>query len=265
MDIKAYIQSGIIEQYVLGLANAKEAAELQQLRAEYPELNEAVLEFEQSFEAAIRADGIQPPAFIKSSIENQLFGKTSQTKAVENLVTQETQKQLQPVYNIGPWKYLAAASIILLITSTALNFYFYSGYKNSKEQYQALLTERNTLQANNASYQQSLQIFQDTAMVHVEMKGMPGKEQNLATVLWNKYSKDVYIYANNMQPIPPGKQYQLWAIVNGKPVNVGLINNCIGLCKMIKIDHAEAFAVTLEKEGGSPTPTLSEMYVLGKV
>ena len=33
MDIKEYIQSGIIEQYVLGLASAEEVAELEQLRA----------------------------------------------------------------------------------------------------------------------------------------------------------------------------------------------------------------------------------------
>jgi hypothetical protein len=149
--------------------------------------------------------------------------------------------------------------------STALNFYFYSGYKDSKEQYEALLTERNTLQANNASYKQGLQMFEDTLMLRVEMKGMPGKEKNLATVLWDKNSKDVYIYVDNMQQTPQGRQYQLWAIVNGKPVDAGVISNCIGLCKMKKIDHAEAFAITLEKEGGSTTPTLSEMYVMGKV
>ena len=31
------------------------------------------------------------------------------------------------------------------------------------------------------------------------------------------------------------------------------------------INHAEAFAITLEKQGGSKTPTMSEMYVMGKV
>jgi anti-sigma-K factor RskA len=121
------------------------------------------------------------------------------------------------------------------------------------------------LQANNASYQQSLQMFQDTSMMHVKMKGMPGKEQNLATVLWDRNSKDVYIYVNNMQQIPKGKQYQLWAIVNGTPVDAGVIGNCIGVCKMKKIEHAEAFAITLEKEGGNAVPTLTEMYVMGKV
>ena len=265
MDIKEYIQSGIIEQYVLGLASAEEAAELQQLRMQFPELNEAILNFEKAFEENIFASEMQPPAFIKSSLEKQLFGEDHLTAASEIASKPEPEKQSASVYNIRLWRYIAAACIILLIVSTALNFYFYSGYKNSQNQYQALLTERNTLQANNTSYRESLQLLQDTSMLKIEMKALPGKGENIAVVLWSKESKDVYIYANGMQQTPQGKQYQLWAIVDGKPVSAGVIGDCIGLCKMTKIDHAQAFAITLEKEGGSEAPTLSEMYVMGKI
>jgi len=262
MDIKEYIQSGIIEQYVLGLADPDEVAELQLLRNEYPELHEAISDFEQIFEETIRANQVQPPVFIKSAVEKQLFGDDhSGAIVIENAFAAEPDKKSTS----GLWKYLAAACIILLVASTALNFYFYSGYKKSQDQYETLLAERNTLQANNASYQQDLKMFQDSVMKRVEMKGMPGKEQNVATVLWNQNSKDVYIYARSMQEVPTGKQYQLWAIVDGKPVNAGLITDCVGLCKMNRIDHAEAFAITLENAGGSPTPTLTEMYVFGKI
>jgi hypothetical protein len=163
------------------------------------------------------------------------------------------------------WKWLAAACIILLTGSTALNFYFYSGYKNSKQQYLALLNERNILQANNASFKKSLDMFDDTSMMQIDMKPMPGKEQNEAIILWDKNTKDVYIYTANMQKAPDGKQYQLWAIVDGKPVDAGMISGCAGLCKMKKIGNPQAFAITLEKKGGSPTPTMSQLYVSGKV
>jgi len=257
MDIKGYIESGVIEQYVLGLANAEESAELEQLRNKYPEINDAILDFEKSFEEHIMNNQVAVPGHIKTAIEKQLFQNNSSKTVAINDSIEQSSKRLR--------KYLAAACIVLLIISTALNFYFYSGYKNSREQYQALLTERNTLQANNASYQQSLQMFGDTSMLRVDMKGMPGKEQNEATVLWDRTTRDVYVYVSNMQQTPAGKQYQLWAIVNGKPVNAGMISNCAGLCKMKKIEHAEAFAITLEKEGGSESPTTTEMYVLGKV
>lgn len=260
MDIKEYIESGIVEQYVLGLANAEEAAELELLRAQYPELNNEILSFENSFEQHLLANAVQPPANIKSLIEKELFGEAATAKVVEGSFNNN-----KSTSNISTWKWLAAACIILLAGSTVLNFYFYSNYKNSREEYQALFIQRNTLQANNASYKQSLDMFQDTSLLHIQMKGLPGKEQNLATVLWDKNSKDVYIYTASLQRTPTGKQYQLWAIVDGKPVDAGLINDCTGLCKMKKINNAQAFAITLEKEGGSASPTLTEMYVLGKV
>ena len=266
MDITEYIQSGIIEQYVLGLATTEEAAELEQLRVEYPELNVAISDFEESLENHIRANAIEPPSHLKSLIEKELFYEKDRSTAVVIEPLQKEHSQQAPVYNIGPWKYIAAACILFLIASTALNFYFYSGYKKSKDQYEALLIERNTLQANNASFKHDFEMMQDTTMMHIQMTARPGKENNIAMVVWDQHSKDVYIYTGGMQQTPEGKQYQLWAIVDGKPVSAGMIdNNCIGLCKIGKIDHAQAFAITLEKEGGSPTPTLTEMYVMGKV
>lgn len=268
MDIKAYIQSGVIEQYVLGLASPEEAAELFVLRKQYPELDEAISEFELLHERKMMENTMQPPSFLKDAIEKQLFGE-SDSKTIVAAMPQQQPSAIpqQTVRIINPvWKYLAAASIILLIVSTALNFYFYSGYQKTKNQYQALLTERNTLQANNASYKQSLQLFQDTTITKVDMKGLPGKEQNLAIVLWDKKSKDVYINMNGMQQTPAGKQYQLWAIVDDKPVSLGMLSNCGELlCKMNNVDKPQAFAITLEKEGGSPTPTMDQMYVMGKI
>ncbi len=259
MDIRAYIQSGIIEQYVLGLASAEESDELQSLRKEYPELNQAITNFEKTFEGVLTEEQIQPPAFIKTALEKEFFSK-ERSKTIIAPIAREKHSSASTI-----WKYLAAACVILLAISTMFNFYFYSGYKKSKEQYQALLTERNTLQANNTSYQQSLEMFQDTTMMRVEMKGLPGKEQNIATVLWNKKSREVYLYMKGMQQTPSGKQYQLWAIVDGKPVSAGIINNCVGLCKMEKIANAQAFAISLEKEGGSPAPTATAIYVMGKI
>ncbi|MGN6212522.1 anti-sigma factor [Parafilimonas sp.] len=260
MDIKAYIQSGALEQYVLGLASPEEVAELEQLRAEYPELNEAIVQAEKDFENYFQSQKRQPSSHLKAAIETALF-KEDDIQLTTITPAEPVQKK-----TVALWRMLAAASIILLIISAALNFYFYSGYKETKAQYISLLTERNTLQANNASYKQSLQLLGDSAMVKIEMKGTTGREQNFATVLWDKNLKDVYLYSASLSQIPAGKQYQLWAIVDGKPVDAGMVSGCDGICRMPKkIDHAEAFAITLEKEGGSPVPTMNEMYVIGKV
>ncbi|HEV8079376.1 MAG TPA: anti-sigma factor, partial [Chitinophagaceae bacterium] len=72
----------------------------------------------------------------------------------------------------------------------------------------------------------------------------------------------------NLPQTPDGKQYQLWAIVDGKPVDAGMISTEKGIYhiqKMKSFGKAEAFAITMEKKGGSPTPTMDQMIVQAKI
>jgi anti-sigma-K factor RskA len=94
---------------------------------------------------------------------------------------------------------------------------------------------------------------------------------SFATVYWDTTSKDVYLLVNNL-PVPAGdQQYQLWALLDGKPIDVGMIDNesFIGqkklLLRMKNVSGAQAFAITLEKKGGSEKPTMENMYVLGNL
>lgn len=275
MNTQEYIQSGIIESYVLGMASPAEAAELEQLCLQYPEIKQALTNFELALEANTLAKAVAPPPHLKQQIFTAL---QSEFISEKNKVVEKTQALVTPLNETPVVKmnqssrFLAAASIILLVISGGMNIYFYSKFKETTQQYQALVLEKNTLQANNQIMQtksldmyNSMQMMTDPNMKKVSMPGIAGKEMNYATVFWDMKSKDVYILPNKLPQPASGKQYQLWAIVDGKPVDAGVLSDCAGLCKMKNIPAASMFAITLEKSGGSETPTLSEMYVAGKV
>ena len=263
MDIKAYIESGVIESYVLGMAETQDAAELEQLSRQYPEIRKAMEDFEISLEQAAFAGAIAPPSYVKQELFTSLAGEFSEH-------FQEPSKVIQ--MSSGWNRYVAAASVILLVVSVAMNVYFYSQFRSTSSAYQALLIEKTSLLAENQNSQaktldlyQSMQMMSDPTVAKVSMPGIKGKENTLATVFWDTKSKDVYLLPNKLPQAAADKQYQLWAIVDGKPVDAGVVGVCAGLCKMKNIAKASAFAVTLEKKGGSPTPSLDQMYVLGKV
>jgi len=275
VNTQEYIQSGIIESYVLGMASPAEAAELEQLCLQYPEIKQALTNFELALEANTLAKAVAPPPHLKQQIFTAL---QSEFISEKNKVVEKTQALVTPLNETPVVKmnqssrFLAAASIILLVISGGMNIYFYSKFKETTQQYQALVLEKNTLQANNQIMQtksldmyNSMQMMTDPNMKKVSMPGIAGKEMNYATVFWDMKSKDVYILPNKLPQPASGKQYQLWAIVDGKPVDAGVLSDCAGLCKMKNIPAASMFAITLEKSGGSETPTLSEMYVAGKV
>jgi anti-sigma-K factor RskA len=115
-------------------------------------------------------------------------------------------------------------------------------------------------------WQAAIDVMHNPTMAMIKLPGIKGKENNMATVFWNKTNKEVYLVANILPKVETGKQYQLWALVNGKPVDAGMLDpECEGVCKMKTIPDAQGFAITLEKQGGSPTPTMSDMFVMGKV
>ena len=277
MNIEEYISSGIIESYVLGLADAQEVAELEQLKGAHPEIQAAIDSFEASLETAAFANTITPAADTKDKLMLALQDEFVDQTSIPNQHIEEAKVVTMPLKPIPAksakmFQYIAAASIILFVVSAALNVYFFREYTSANKQVVALLNEKNALFTDNnniqAKYQEitnSLQLMSDTNVIKVAMKGIAGKEGNLATVFWNSKSKDVYVLANKLPKAPEGKQYQLWALVKGKPIDAGMLNDCNGVCKLKNTQQADLFAITLEKKGGSPSPDLTQLYVLGKV
>ena len=266
MDIQEYIESGIIESYVLGMASIGEAAELEMLAQQHPEIMQVADAFAALLAKNVNDNSIAPPPALKSKIfavlENEFATETTKSERKPASVINISDNISITNKQTDFWKYMAAASIILFAISGVFNYYFYNNYKLVNTKYQALLIDKTSLQANNDTYKA---IFKSADIKAIKMAGVAGKETNLATVYWNQKTNEVYLSNNNLQQTPKGKQYQLWAIVDGKPVDAGIIGSCDGLCKMKNISNPQAFAVTLEKEGGSPTPTLTDMFVIGNI
>lgn len=270
MDRKAYIESGVIESYVLGLATAEEAAELELLCTQYADIKNAVDEFAALMEANAFNNAVTPPPMVKDKVMLALKDEFEKEKnGTVPVVTMQTLDATPSVAQGKVWRYLAAACIILLIASTALNFYFYTSYKESNEKYVALLEERNSLQASNDVYRTNMSIIQDTNVQKIDLKTTKPEQYNLAAVFWNKKTNEVHLMSASMAALPADKQYELWAIIDGAPVNIGALDNCgkEALCKMSSISKAPAvFAITIEEKGAiKATPNMPGMVVAGPV
>ncbi len=263
MDIQAYIQSGVIESYVLGIANADEVAELHRLRLLYPEIAIAVEQAEQWLKDTA------PQVPVTPHIKDRLL-QTLQQEFTDPAPAPTVELPERSVLSLN--KYLVAASLTLLVTSIAFNVYIYKKYTKVANDNITLQVQQLNLLADNRTYQarltalhNNMQLMAAPGMIKVSMPGIAGKENNLATVYWDTHTKNVYLIASSLPPAPAGKQYQLWALVDGKPVDAGMLDNCDGLCQLKPVQQAQAFAITLEKEGGSPIPDLTQLYVMGKV
>ena len=277
MDIQEYISTGVIEAYVLGIATDEEVRELERMSLQHPEIATAIATYKKDLDEYSILHSVKPPAHLKEEIWKALDVAENESKSVAftpsptgNLVTHEHYAPPRPRF-----QYVAlAATLLLLIGSLLLNYVFWNQKNKTEKTLSIIQLEQTKFLAANEKMQQqldssnrNLDLLLNPAMKTIALAGVGTHVDNSATLLWDTRTTDVYVSLNNLPPAPSGKQYQIWAIVAGKPVNLGIYSNEHkgALQKMNAIPAAEMFAITLEKEGGSENPTLEEMYVAGKV
>jgi anti-sigma-K factor RskA len=274
VNTKEYIESGKLENYVLGICTPEEKQEAECMARIFPEVRAELDSISASMEQYILANKVEPPESLKSKIFDEI---EKEEKSSASTGAKVLQMKTQPKGEAGfGLKMLLAASIALVLISSFIAY-------NQWQQKGSLISEINSLKegqaATNEKYgelnnrfaktNEQLAIISNPNATHVVMKGTAVSPQSVATVYWNKESKEVYIAVNSLPTPPTDKQYQLWGIVNGKPVDLGVFNllspSDSMLQKMKSVEGATTFAVTLEKTGGSPVPTLDQMYVAGNL
>ncbi len=228
----------------------------------HPAVKAEILLLETSFGNYIQSLAVAPRPEIKDSLLEKLSLKGSSTKKEEF------------TYTVSYYKYATAASVALMLLCGSLALYFWSKWQGAEERLVVLEEQTNRYadqinQTNNTVRQlaDNLTILSDTSVVRVSMKGVAAFPGSLAVVFWNKETNEVLIDPGNLPKPPEGMQYQLWALKDGQPVDAGVFETGSkdGLQKLKPVLSAQAYAVTLEKKGGSLQPTLTAMYVFGEV
>lgn len=276
MDIKEYISSGILENYVLGNVSSQEKQEVECMSHIYPEVKAELEGIQLAIEkVAIRLEKT-PPAHLKPKILNAI--KNEEQEVLSDKKGKVV--SINPTSNSRVWKYVAAASIVVTI---GLAYFFYnsnSELKSVKSQLSDLSVEMNNNKNNYESELETLSkkvdnkkellaFLQHSATKKVTLKGTDLQPTSSAVVFWNSNTSKVFMQpAKNMPELGENNQYQLWAIVDGKPMDMGVLSkddSCDDLCPMLDVSNAQAFAITIEKAGGSLTPSLDKLVVIGNV
>lgn len=264
MNTQEYISSGIVESYVLGLVSEEERNEFENMCAQHADVQQARTAFELALEKQAMENALTPLPGLKEKI----FSEINVSAKVIPMQQQEA-----PVKNLNWLKYAVAACMLLLAGSIFWNL---SLTKKNKQ----LLASNNQLQSGYDSslaklgdIEQDLKLIQNNPAIKMAtMKGMDPSPASYATVFWDTTSKDAYLLINNL-PVPASEmQYQLWALMDGQPIDLGLIDNDFFvkqnrlLIKAKNVQNVQAFAITLEKKGRSDiSKPGGDIYVMGKL
>lgn len=250
------------------------------MQQQYPEVAAEIEAIEETLIALAESETDAPSERLKEKLQQRLsFTAAAATPTTNGSAVRESAKIVEfnsPQRTSSAFlRFAAAASVLLLIGSAVMNYVLYDKLKAAKSDLAELQSEKSTL-ASQMEVQRTAFKAKNTelAMVMkpgvkmVSLKGMDISPSSTAMIVWNTSNKSVYIDQASLPMPPQGKQYQLWALVDGKPVDAGVFTMQDGnfvMQKMKDMPNAQAFAVTLEKEGGSPIPTMDQMFLIGNV
>lgn len=243
----------------MGITSPEETHVVEENLKQFPDLKQELNDMEMSLEKYAQSNSVQPSSSVKEKLFKQVFPENE----IAPVISINKGSTVIPFY-----KLIAAASLLLLIGSIVLNYSFYHKYHRADNELQLAQQKIEQAQKYNQAMSQDLDVVTNRYAQPVVLKGTPNAPDAVAKIFWMKNTGDVYINPTNLPKTPSGKQYQLWGIVNGKPVDGGMIITEKGIYhiqKMKSFGEAEAFAITLEKTGGSSTPTMSQMVVIAKM
>nr|WP_227256281.1 anti-sigma factor [Pedobacter sp. MR2016-19] len=270
--------------YVLGDLSPEETLQVEEIASQNPEVRDEIAAIEQAMEQYAMQNAVEPSA----DVETRLFEKLGLSEVEENVNVQP-----EPIYTEEPriirldgsdakvrtLRYALVACIALLVVSTAALFITYNKLNAAHDQIASLNLDKqkfagvvSKLEFENQGLDNMAAMADSKEWATIRMAGQAFSPASKMKVYWNKKDKSVLInyVAMDLPKTDAEHQYQLWALVNGKPVSLGVFGktdstNNDALVKMQTIQEAQAFAVTLEPMGGSVNPTMDKLTVMGGV
>ena len=305
-NIQDYIESGILEQYALGELSAAEQAAVEALVTLHPQVQAELQQVQDALGFYAEAHAMAPPVGMRERVLGNVLARIGAPAPASNLradVDAVAQANLRPsapspshsqpaaaehntaVRSIAsapvqeataPRSMWAMAASVALLLSLGANALFYSRWKDASNDLVVLQNDQarvaqttNVVEKQLGDLRQENQVLRNDEFRAVALAGTKIAPTARAKVLYNASTHKVYIDVKSLPALPAGKQYQLWALDNGKPVDAGVLTMATatgeGIQHMKDIASAQTFAMTVEPMGGSLSPNLPTMTVVGNI
>lgn len=252
MDKKTLIENGILEQYLLGELSPNEQKEVEALIHSDKELQSYFDSLEADFETIGMENAIAPPGNVKKQLMTNI-AKGNDT----HIVDLKSPTPFKPYFKIAA----SIAAFFLLGT-----LWMYSELNDIKKQLKVVETENNQLNSNIENLNTYLEetnkwyvAINDPDVQKYVLTGNALLPEAKVISYVNHQNRSVVINTKRLPKLNDDKDYQMWADVQGKMINMGIISKNKDMLAMKYIDEAESLNITIEPAGGNDHPTVSQL------
>ncbi|OBQ55809.1 anti-sigma factor [Tamlana sp. s12] len=243
--VQAFLNSGLLDKYLLGDTSSEETKQVESYISRYPEVQNAYNTLQFNLEVVAKSQAIEAPKHILDSILDELDEKP--------VIELKPQKKYKKWY-----KFSVAASIAALIFA-GTSFIFYNQNQKLSQENQVVVEEifdlRSDIDKHNEMLDSMMRQLLKLNNPETEKYIISGNERakDLKTVAYiNAKEKTSMIDVVSLPQLPEEQCYQIWAELQGKMVNLGILDKADRKLRNIPyMEDVQGLSITIEPKGGN--------------
>ena len=242
--IKNFLNSDLLEQYLLGTTSNEETLQVERYIAMYPEVRETYIELQENLEVYAKLHAIKTPDGLKDKILNQIKSEKKGRKKF--------------------FRYAIAASFAALIFAGA-SYIFWNQNQNLQAENIIVNNKIESLEENMRMQLEDVRnqfiVLHNPKTKKLTVKGNSKAKELKAVAYINPVKKLSYINVSKLPNLPENQCYQMWAEVNGEMINLGIIKEATDSEKLMALPYGEDAVgyITIEPKGGTTSPTVENI------
>lgn len=255
------IASGLLELYVTGSLSEEEIQKVEMAIGQFPKVQKEIESIEEGL-MRFSESAVGEPS-------SDVWKRVSQTTSQNRPLSAQTTKRNWS--SITGW----AAAVLFFAGLTYLmvkNAQLKSDLRTIQTQNVVLTDKATQSETKLAEANNLLEIVRSKDYKPVNLPGnLEVAPDAYAMVYFNKEENIAYLDVKGLPNPPKGKVYQVWSLIMDPltPRSIAVLDTFeSSSSKFFKVENVpdpEAFGITLEPEGGSESPTLTQLYTLGMV
>jgi len=241
--LHSFLNSGLLEKYLIGDTTIAEAVEVEHHIDTYDEVKDAYDELQKNLEIVAKANAVEAPYGMLNKI---LDATEEDTKVVEL----KSNKRMS-------WYSIAAS-----ITALGFAYFSYTLYNENKSLYSEnnvvvdeIFDLRSDIEKNNSQLNELALELQKLNNPDAQKYVFTGNERakDLKTVAYiNPVEKTSMIDVVTLPKLPEEQYYQIWAEFQDKMVNLGILDETERRLREIPyMEDALALSITIENRNGN--------------
>lgn len=244
--LQIFMDSGLLDKYILGTTTPDENLEVESYIAEFPEVKAEYERLQDNLEILAKATTVEAPHYILNEILKEI---TEDAPVIKMHST--------PTHRRTPWFSIAASIAAFIFAGTT--FLLYEQNVSLLQENQVVVEEifdlRSDIEENNNRLENVMHEFMKLNNPETEKYVLRGnsRAKDLKTVAYiNAVDKTSMIDVVSLPKLPENQTYQIWAELQDRMVNLGILDESERKLKTIPyMEDALGLSITIEQKADS--------------